>query len=115
MASHSRADALKKIEEQRAAGVVGSSLQAELEVSASGELYEVLSSLADDLRFVTITSQARLVEGDQTGYLVRASEHQKCERCWHYRKEVGGNAKYPEICDRCVSNLYGMGEARRFS
>jgi isoleucyl-tRNA synthetase len=110
-----RADALKKIEEQRAAGVVGSSLQAELEVSASGELYDLLASLGDDLRFVTITSQARLVSGEQTDFRVRASEHQKCERCWHYRKDVGSDEKYPEICDRCVSNLYGMGEARRFS
>jgi isoleucyl-tRNA synthetase len=115
-----RAEALKKIEEQRAAGVLGSSLQAELEVGASGDLYELLSSLGDDLRFVSITSQARLSKSAQAepkdiAFKVSASPHKKCERCWHYRAEVGTDAKYPEICGRCVSNLYGMGEARRFA
>ena len=115
-----RAEALKKIEEQRAAGVVGSSLQAELDVTATGDLYALLASLGDDLRFVSITSQARLnpaSASDTSGaeFKVSASTHKKCERCWHYRADVGSDSAHPEICSRCVSNLYGMGEARRFA
>jgi isoleucyl-tRNA synthetase len=110
-----RSEALKKIEEQRAASVVGSSLQAELDLTANGEMHTLLASLGDDLRFVSITSQARLSAGTDTSFKVSASAHKKCERCWHYRAEVGSDAQYPEICGRCVSNLYGMGEARRFA
>jgi isoleucyl-tRNA synthetase len=41
-----------------------------------------------------------------------ASKHAKCERCWHYRADVGQDAAHPTLCGRCVSNLYGAGETR---
>ncbi|RYY70673.1 MAG: hypothetical protein EOO24_49540, partial [Comamonadaceae bacterium] len=36
----------------------------------------------------------------------------KCERCWHWRADVGADPAHPTICGRCVSNLFGAGEAR---
>ncbi|HEY0906915.1 MAG TPA: zinc finger domain-containing protein, partial [Methylophilus sp.] len=47
--------------------------------------------------------------------LVKPSAHQKCDRCWHYRADVGSNAEHPSICGRCVSNLFGSGEVRRYA
>ena len=77
-----------------------------------GELFELLQSLGDDLRFVLITSQAKVTEGVEEKITVTASPHQKCERCWHYRADVGAHADHPTLCGRCHSNLFGSGEAR---
>ncbi|MCL4185473.1 MAG: isoleucine--tRNA ligase, partial [Burkholderiaceae bacterium] len=104
-----------KLEEARSAGAIGSSLQAEVVVRASGEAYDALASLGDDLRFVLITSQARVERGadsEPTSAAVAPSAHAKCERCWHYRADVGADAAHPRLCGRCMANLYGAGEAR---
>ena len=106
-----RSEVQREIETLRAAGKIGSSLQAEVEVHAAGDRLELLSSLGDDLRFVFITSQARVVH-DAHSIIVRPSPHTKCERCWHYRADVGADPAHAEICGRCTENLYGAGERR---
>jgi len=103
----------KEIEAVRAAGGVGSSLQATIRITAPADLHAVLASLGDDLKFVTITSAATLAEGDAMSVEVTPSTATKCERCWHWRDDVGHDAAHPTICGRCTSNLYGAGEARR--
>ena len=110
-----RADVQKEIEAVRAAGQVGSSLQAEVEIRAAGDNFELLASLGDDLRFVLICSKAtvvRVASDAEAGITVTPSSHKKCERCWHYRDDVGHDAAHPELCGRCTSNLHGAGEAR---
>lgn len=108
-----RALATKRLEELRVAGHLGASLQGEVTYYADGEDYDVLSSLGDDLRFVLITSAASVerTPGD-TRVEARASAHAKCERCWHYRADVGADPRHPGLCGRCLSNLYGEGEVR---
>lgn len=103
----------KEIEALRAAGQVGSSLQAELTLRADIADHALLASLGDDLKFVTITSKALLERADALGITVKPSSATKCERCWHYRDDVGTDAAHPTICGRCTSNLYGSGEVRR--
>jgi len=107
----------KKLEDQRAAGSIGSALAAEVDVRAHGETYEALARLGDDLRFVFITSRATVHRRKEAGLDidVTPSAHAKCERCWHYRSDVGSDGAHPAICGRCVSNLYGSGEARRYA
>jgi len=109
-----RAEVVRRLEEKRAAGEIGSSLQAEVEVSAGKSDAELLRSLGADLRFVLITSSAAVHDaaGEAIEVTVKPSAHAKCERCWHYRGDVGANAKHASICARCVSNLEGPGEAR---
>ncbi len=105
----------KQLEEARVAGGIGSSLQAEVEVHAAEPLHGLLAALDDDLRFVLITSQAKLALAatpDDEKIIVTPSVHAKCERCWHYRADVGGHAGHPTLCGRCTANLYGAGEAR---
>jgi isoleucyl-tRNA synthetase len=113
-----RSEVQKLLENHRAAGRIGSSLQAEVEIAASGEKLELLKGLGDDLRFVFITSRATVVraagEADEAiGTL--PSPHPKCQRCWHWRADVGADPNHPGICGRCVQNLYGSGEPRRFA
>jgi isoleucyl-tRNA synthetase len=102
----------KAIEELRAAGAVGSSLQANVAVTADAERHAVLASLGDDLKFVLITSAATLQLGDALAVTVTPSSATKCERCWHWRDDVGADPAHPTICGRCTSNLYGAGEVR---
>jgi isoleucyl-tRNA synthetase len=105
----------KRIEETRASGALGSSLQAEVTLAVPPADQAVLESLGEDLRFALITSQARVTrsEGDAVAVEVRVSAHAKCDRCWHYRADVGSAPGHPSICARCVSNLEGPGEERR--
>ena len=103
----------KQIEAVRAAGQLGSSLQASVSITANVDDHALLASLGDGLKFVTITSEARLSEGAELAVHVVPSSATKCERCWHYRDDVGHDTAYPTICSRCTSNLYGDGEVRR--
>ena len=107
-----RAEVQKELEALRVAGSIGSSLQAEVEVHASGERHSALAALGADLRFALITSQATLVDSPQARIVAAPSKHAKCARCWHYRAEVGVRADHPALCGRCVENLFGTGEPR---
>jgi isoleucyl-tRNA synthetase len=113
-----RAEVTKAMEAQREAGKIGSSLQAEVEIRASGGKYDVLASLGDDLRFVLICSKASLIRvenAEAESITVTPTAQAKCARCWHWRDDVGHDAEHPELCGRCTSNLFGGGEARRFA
>ncbi|MDR0201127.1 MAG: isoleucine--tRNA ligase [Delftia acidovorans] len=102
----------KDIEAVRTEGRVGSSLQAEVRVSAQPEDLALLQSLGDDLKFVFITSAAEALAGETLQAAVTPSSHAKCDRCWHYRADVGVNPEHPSLCGRCDSNLHGAGEER---
>jgi isoleucyl-tRNA synthetase len=116
-----RSDVQKELETLRAAGKIGSSLAGEVDLYAQGEAHDLLASLNDDVRFVMITSRATLHAGAGgvassglagVGMAVVPSTHAKCDRCWHYRPDVGANTEHAALCGRCVSNLFGPGEAR---
>ena len=103
----------KDIEALRAEGKVGSSLQAEVQLTVPADDFALLSLLGDDVKFVFITSAIYLVAGSAVSTLVSASKHVKCERCWHYRDDVGIDPAHPTICGRCINNLVGSGEQRK--
>ena len=121
-----RQEVSRQIEALRKAGDVGSSLAAEVTVYADGSLFEALEWLGDELRFVLITSSAELnkldnapgdaqhieLDGGSIALSVKATEHQKCVRCWHYREDVGAHSEHPELCGRCIVNVDGPGEER---
>ena len=117
----------KALEAQRKAGTIGSPLEAEVTVHCQGDIYDRLAQLGDELRFVFITSEAALVKADSQPadtevteladlwLTVTKSSHEKCERCWHRRATVGKDAKHPTLCSRCVDNVDGSGEQRRYA
>jgi isoleucyl-tRNA synthetase len=120
----------KELERLRVAGGIGSGLDAEVALFCGRELHDRLRRLGDELRFVFITSEAQvhdttvvpdeavhftLDSGDEFWVTVAPSEHAKCVRCWHHRPDVGRHADHPELCGRCVDNVAGGGEQRRFA
>jgi isoleucyl-tRNA synthetase len=110
-----RSEVQKELEVLRADGKIGSSLQADVTLHLPTQLSMLLAELGDDLRFVLITSQARVVATENQFEIkieAHPSTHQKCERCWHYRADVGLHTDHPTLCGRCHNNLFGEGEVR---
>ena len=103
----------KEIETVRTAGLVGSSLQANVRIEVAPDDLALLQDLGDDLKFVFITSVAEAVVGETLRVTVTPSAAKKCERCWHWRDDVGHDAAHPGLCGRCTSNLLGAGEVRK--
>ncbi len=114
------------LEALRRSKEIGSSLAAEITLEADGELGELLARVGDELRFVFISSDVHLgpageqaerveVAGQTLRFSVRPTAHAKCVRCWHHRDSVGEHAAHPELCGRCVSNVAGDGEQRRWA
>jgi isoleucyl-tRNA synthetase len=103
--------ALRALEEARAAKTIGSSLEARVDVSASGDTYRLLERYRDDLRYIFIVSQVEIHEsaegaGDDAVHAqVELAAGEKCERCWNYSTRVGESVRYPTACERCVEAL----------
>ena len=104
-----RDEVLQSLEEARIAKKIGSSLEARLEISAAGDSYDLLLRYRDELRYIFIVSQVEVVNSDEgaSGVVVKVfpAEGRKCERCWNYSTRVGESARYPEVCERCVTAL----------
>ncbi len=111
-----REQVAKVLEPMRANGVIGAALDAEIEVSANAELAARWQPLADELRFLFISGDVSVspVEADEVFVLARPTDKPKCVRCWQHRADVGAHAQHPELCGRCVDNIDGAGEDRRW-
>jgi len=122
-----KADVARVLETLRSAGAIGAPLQAEVTIYAPAAQAARFAALRDELRFLLITSQARVVETDtppastvpssEPGVWieVQPSTQPKCVRCWHLRSDVGSDPRHPELCARCVVNVEGPGEERQFA
>jgi isoleucyl-tRNA synthetase len=127
-----RSDVLRELERLRVEGTIGAPLDAAVDVYVSRELAARFSALGDELRFLLITSEARVhvIDGkasvpdgavpatsaaaEGAWIRVRATTAAKCVRCWHHRDDVASNPEHPEICGRCVLNVDGPGETRSY-
>ena len=110
-----RAAVSAAIEPLRVSKEVGSSLQAEVVLTAPENVFAALETLDDELKFVMLVSKIQLVQGDELSATVTSSQEQKCERCWHYVASVGSVAQHPTLCARCVENIDGNGENRIYA
>ncbi|SVD10946.1 uncharacterized protein METZ01_LOCUS363800, partial [marine metagenome] len=119
-----RSEVNKIIESSRNSGLIGSSLEAEIELFCSVDLEKLLGKFSQELKFIFITSEAKVLpkngEGEETdleGLKVRVNKtlNKKCERCWHSRPEVGSINDHPQLCSRCLENIEGNGETRLYA
>ena len=118
----------KVLEAARNDGKIKASLSAEITLYCDDTLHNVLNRLGEELRFVLIASDVKVlpladasedaVNSELAGLKVSVitSANEKCVRCWHHREEVGKREAHPELCDRCISNLPdGEGEQRLYA
>lgn len=118
----------RELEKARNEKLIGSALAAEVDLYVTSEVKDTLNQLDDELRFVLITSEAHVhalsgkptdaIQADEAGDIwikVTASNHNKCERCWHHRPDVGSISGHETICGRCVTNVDGNGEKRKYA
>jgi isoleucyl-tRNA synthetase len=123
-------DVSRELEKLREAQLIGAPLDAEVDIYCAPAEFDRFNALGAELRFLLITSEARVhkvsapppnaVPAAETGregvwLAVRAASEPKCVRCWHHRPDVGADPAHPELCGRCVGNLEGPGEERRFT
>jgi len=111
-----REQVAKVLEPMRANGAIGAALEAEITVAANEETASRWQPLAEELRFLLISGdvQVRPATTDEVFVSAQPTGKQKCVRCWHYRADVGSVAAHPELCGRCVTNIDGAGEDRRW-
>ncbi len=116
------------LEALRVSGGIGSALDADVTVFCNGHVFDSLQAVGDELRFVFITSEAKVLNGNEAcqdapevsvgDYLIKidasSSTNEKCERCWHRCAGIGDNDQHPTLCGRCIDNIEGDGEQRRF-
>jgi isoleucyl-tRNA synthetase len=102
---------LGKLEEARIAKLIGSSLDARVEISAGAHAYDRLKRHLEDLRYLFIVSEVQLPEAsvemdaEEIAVTVARAHGEKCERCWNYSTRVGESSKYPTVCERCIAAL----------
>lgn len=100
-----RETVLKALEEARTAGDIGSSLMAKVVLTVEKDALMFLMAYFNDLRYIFITSQVEVHEGDAFGVEVQKADGEKCERCWNFSTRVGESERYPTVCERCLSAL----------
>jgi isoleucyl-tRNA synthetase len=120
-----RAAVTRELEKLRDTGAIGAPLEAQVDVWCSAAEYPRHAALEEELRFLLITSAARLHQGaappdsvaagEGIAIRVAPTEAPKCVRCWHRREDVGAHAEHPELCGRCVTNVTTAGETRRYA
>ncbi len=123
-----RETAARVLEGMRKADRIGAALEAKLAVHADAATQARYADVADELRFFFITSEFALapvtpradeaarveLEGAEAWVSAEVSAAAKCVRCWHRRDDVGSHAEHPELCGRCIGNIEGPGEDRRW-
>ena len=120
-----RAAVTRELEKLRDTGAIGAPREAQVDVWCSAAEYPRHAALEEELRFLLITSAARLHQGaappdsvaagEGIAIRVAPTEAPKCVRCWHRREDVGAHAEHPELCGRCVTNVTTAGETRRYA
>ena len=125
-----RRDVMRELERLRDGGAIGAPLDAEVDIYCVPAEFERFAALGEELRFLLITSEARVHRATQpppgavpaseaaregVWVSVAASTHAKCVRCWQHRPEVGQDGEHPELCARCINNVTGRAEQRRLA
>ncbi|PPU31680.1 MULTISPECIES: isoleucine--tRNA ligase [unclassified Xanthomonas] len=111
-----REQVAKVLEPMRANGAIGAALEAEITVAADAQTAARWQPLADELRFLFISGDVTVTAASTDDIFVSAqpTTKAKCVRCWHHQASVGSDPRHPELCSRCVSNIEGPGEVRRW-
>ncbi len=107
----------KVLEPMRAEGKIGAALDAEIALCCGVADQNWLSPFIEELRFLLISGDVYMVSSDESKDIeVHAipTIKPKCGRCWHHREDVGTHEAHPTLCGRCIDNVDGNGEHRKW-
>ncbi|MBF0569539.1 MAG: isoleucine--tRNA ligase [Candidatus Omnitrophica bacterium] len=111
---------LKALEDKRAAGLIGSPLEAKVIFrTASARDSQYLKGLLEQLPSYFIVSQVKVEDAAavenaiggtfaQTSVIVEHADGVKCPRCWNYKTDIGLDKDHPEVCGRCARAVKGL-------
>ena len=108
----------KEIELKREQGVIGSSLEAKLDINCTNHDFLLLEKFENEVKFLFIVSEISLSNNNElesTEITISKTKNKKCERCWHYVENYSSNPLYNNICSRCVENIETDGEIREYA
>ncbi len=94
---------LKQIEDRRAAGEIGSSLEVSIEVKADSKYREFLESFQPYLTNLLMIAECKIADGSNLEIIARKTTLPKCARCWIHHPTVGRFHKHPNLCEKCFS------------
>ena len=103
-----REKVLKVLEDARQGKMIGTSLEAKVELAAPASSYALLKEYESFLPSLFIVSQVILEPGSELTIAVNRAEGAKCERCWKYSTQIGIDPDYPTVCDTCAAALREM-------
>jgi isoleucyl-tRNA synthetase len=103
-----RDEALRVLEDARQAKRIGKGLEAELEISASGDLLALLRRHAAGLKEIANVSTVTVVEGPAFQVIALPASGHKCARCWNFMPEVANYGIWQNVCTRCHDALVEM-------
>jgi isoleucyl-tRNA synthetase len=111
-----RDEVLRCLETARKAKLIGTSLEAAVDLLAEPDLLTRLSRYEADLPMIFIVSQVSLgalpgatPDGVKLEARVRRAKGRKCARCWTFSESVGRTDRFPDVCARCAAVLEEIG------
>ena len=103
-----RDQALRVLEDARQAKHIGKGLEAELEITASGDQLALLQRHAAGLKEIVNVSSVAVLEGAELQVTALPASGTKCARCWNFMPEVADYGIWQNVCTRCHDALQEM-------
>jgi isoleucyl-tRNA synthetase len=94
------------IEARRKEKLFGTSLGAQVVITASGDDLALLRKYESSLPMLFIVSEVRVLEGGNELLIeIGKATGSKCDRCWRVVPSVASDTDHQGLCDRCVDAL----------
>jgi isoleucyl-tRNA synthetase len=107
-----RQKVLKEIEKKREEDYIGSSLQAHVVLTFDKKEAQFYRENKENLTEIFIVSEVTINDGEFS-IEVKKAEGQKCIRCWNWKKDIGEDKEFPQICTRCVKAIKEAGYEKK--
>jgi len=106
---HVRDVVMKALEDARNAKLINKPQEAVVTVTVPDDVLSIVEAYPKAVfEELFIVSGVEFVLGDLVTAEVSLATGEKCPRCWNYRT-LGGNANYPDVCERCGDVLEAIG------
>lgn len=103
--------AMQVLERARQEKQIGKGLEAQLKITASGDLLALLKRHKAGLKETFNVSDVTILEGSESSISAVPASGTKCARCWNFMPDTADYGIWQNVCGRCRSALAEMGIA----